>query len=240
MFTVILYLTDDVDSTAFPVFKVGKFAVPEFAAADEHTVTNAAAMQVTVQRGCLEKERYVRWPVRVGDMALFMQSTMHFGTQNTVTQERQALFSVLTPFDGMRQDDYQIYRSGTAAQAEKKQRHSLCSGSVRAHTGCFGHVPLVFRRSWMYVGYAYGVQSRELAQAVWRDRDFQPLDRFSANAAGRQSKQAYVASLLRWGVLRSWNPRARTALDWADEAEHRSKPHSEAQVERLYRGQPQH
>jgi len=28
----------------------------------------------------------------------------HFGTQNTVTQERQALFSVLTPFDGMRQD----------------------------------------------------------------------------------------------------------------------------------------
>jgi len=50
------------------------------------------------------------------------------------------------------------------------------------------------------------------------------LDRFSANAAGRQSKQAYVASLLRWGILRSWNPRARTALDWADEAEHRSKP----------------
>ena len=33
-------------------------------------------MQATVQRGCLEKERYVRWPVRVGDMALFMQSTM--------------------------------------------------------------------------------------------------------------------------------------------------------------------
>lgn len=110
VFTVILYLTDDVDSTAFPVFKVDEFAVPEFAAEDEHTVTNAAAMQATVQRGCLEKERYVRWPVRVGDMAIFMQSTMHFGTQNTVTQERQALFSVLTPFGGMRQDDYQIYR----------------------------------------------------------------------------------------------------------------------------------
>src|SRR5690349_11861063 len=76
VFTVILYLTDDVDSTAFPVFKADEFAVPEFAAEDEHTVTNAAAIQATVQRGCLEKERYVRWPVRVGDMALFMQSTM--------------------------------------------------------------------------------------------------------------------------------------------------------------------
>ena len=76
VFTVILYLTDDADSTAFPVFKVNEFAVPEFSAADEHSVTNAAAMQATVQRRCLEKERYVRWPVRVGDMALFMQSTM--------------------------------------------------------------------------------------------------------------------------------------------------------------------
>jgi hypothetical protein len=76
VFTVILYLTDDADSTAFPVFKVDEFAVPEFSAEDEHSVTNAAAMQATVQRGCLEKERYVRWPVRVGDMALFMQSTM--------------------------------------------------------------------------------------------------------------------------------------------------------------------
>jgi len=89
----------------------------------------------------------------------------------------------------------------------------------------------------MYVGYAYGVQSRELAQAVWRDRAFHPLDRFSANTAGRQSKQAYVVSLLRWGVLRSWNARARMALDWADEAEHRSKPRTEAQIEQLYRGQ---
>jgi hypothetical protein len=76
VFTVILYLTDDADSTAFPVFKVDEFAVPEFSEVDEHSVTNAAAMQATVQRGCLEKERYVRWPVCVGDMALFMQSTM--------------------------------------------------------------------------------------------------------------------------------------------------------------------
>jgi hypothetical protein len=89
----------------------------------------------------------------------------------------------------------------------------------------------------MYVGYAYSVQSRELAQAVWRDRAFHPLDRFSANSAGRQSKQAYVVSLLRWGIVRNWNPRARVAVDWADEAEHRRKPLSDAQIEKLYHGQ---
>ena len=90
----------------------------------------------------------------------------------------------------------------------------------------------------MYVGYAYGVQSRELAQAVWRDRAFHPLDRFSANSAGRQSKQAYVVSLLRWGIIRSWNPRARVAaIDWADEAEHRREPLSDEQIEKLYHGQ---
>ena len=92
-------------------------------------------------------------------------------------------------------------------------------------------------RRLVYVSCAFDEQSRELALVVWRDRDFQPLARFSANAAGRQSKQAYVASLLRWGVLRSLNPRARTALHWADEAEHRSKPLSKAQTEKLYAGQ---
>jgi len=178
VFTVILYLTDDADSTAFPVFKLDEFAVPEFAAADEHTVTNAAAMQATVQRGCLDKERYVRWPVRVGDMALFMQSTMvcrlrrqhqascrrrertldvgsfstvvcactcllttaqHFGTHNTVTQERQALFSVLTPFDGARQDGQCRRGPGVAAAIGGKRRapatdqHCRSSWFVRSH-----------------------------------------------------------------------------------------------------------
>ncbi len=117
VYTVILYLTDDADSTAFPTFKAEDFAVPEFVTEDESTVSNAAAMRVTVQRGCLEKENFTRWPVRVGDMALFTQATMHFGTQNTVTQERHALFSVLTPFEGKRQDDYQIFRSAHATAA---------------------------------------------------------------------------------------------------------------------------
>ncbi len=90
----------------------------------------------------------------------------------------------------------------------------------------------------MYVGFAFGTQSRELARAVWRDREFQPLDRFSADAAGRQTKEAYVVNL-RWGVLRSWNGRARKALAWAEQAEHRSagKPRSEVEIENMYREQ---
>ena len=74
MYTVILYLTDGVDSTAFPQFTLDEFALPEFNADEE--VQNAAAMRATVQRGCLNKERYDRWTVRVGDMALFTQATM--------------------------------------------------------------------------------------------------------------------------------------------------------------------
>jgi len=74
VYTVILYLTDGVDSTAFPQFTVDEFALPEFNSSQD--VQNAAAMRVAVERGCLKKERYDRWPVRVGDMALFTQATM--------------------------------------------------------------------------------------------------------------------------------------------------------------------
>jgi hypothetical protein len=139
VYTVILYLTDGVDSTAFPQFPLDEFAVPEFDTGEE--VLNTAALRATVERGCLNKERYDRWPVRVGDMAIFTQATMvcptpaafiavclerfdsdwcvccdvcclqHFGTKNNILHERMALFSVLTPFVGRRQDDYQIYRS---------------------------------------------------------------------------------------------------------------------------------
>jgi hypothetical protein len=49
----------------------------------------------------------------------------------------------------------------------------------------------------MYIGLAYDEQSRELADALWRDRTFQPLDRFSTDEAGRQSHQAYISCLLR-------------------------------------------
>jgi len=63
-----------VDSTAFPQFTVDEFALPEFNSSQD--VQNAAAMRAAVERGCLKKERYDRWPVRVGDMALFTQATM--------------------------------------------------------------------------------------------------------------------------------------------------------------------
>ncbi len=74
VYTVILYLTDGVDSTAFPQFPLDEFAVPEFDADEE--VLNVAALRATVERGCMNKERYDRWPVRVGDMAIFTQATM--------------------------------------------------------------------------------------------------------------------------------------------------------------------
>ena len=115
VFTIILYLTDDVDSTAFPDFKQDEFALPNFDA-DEETVLNSAELRKSVERGCLEMERYVRWKVRSGDMALFTQACMHFGTKCTTVHERQALFSVLTPFAGARQDDYQVRRAGCADQ----------------------------------------------------------------------------------------------------------------------------
>lgn len=74
VYTVILYLTDGVDSTAFPQFTVDEFALPEFSYSQD--VQNAAAMRAAVERGCLKKERYDRWAVRVGDMAIFTQATM--------------------------------------------------------------------------------------------------------------------------------------------------------------------
>jgi hypothetical protein len=48
----------------------------------------------------------------------------------------------------------------------------------------------------------------------------------------RPSEAGNVVSLLHWDI----NPRLRTAVDWIDEAEHRSKPLSRAQTEKLYDG----
>jgi len=91
----------------------------------------------------------------------------------------------------------------------------------------------------MYTGLAYGEQSRELADALWRDREFQPLDRFSASEAGRQSRQAYILCLLRWGYI-LWNPHARRGqikLQWTAEAVHRPTPLDKATVFALYHRQ---
>ena len=74
VFSILLYLTDDADCTAFPRFRLDEFALPRFDQDDE--VLNAAELRTTVERGLLEKQAYDRWPTRVGDMALFTQATM--------------------------------------------------------------------------------------------------------------------------------------------------------------------
>lgn len=81
----------------------------------------------------------------------------------------------------------------------------------------------------MYVAFAFGGQSRELAQAVWRDRQFDPLDRFSAGEAGRQSRESYIACLLRWGCI-YWDGRH---VEWAPASKHLSEPLTDKQVEAL-------
>jgi len=90
---------------------------------------------------------------------------------------------------------------------------------------------------WLYVGFAYGDQSRELAHALWRDREFEPLDRFSADSAGKQSYEAYVSCLLRWGYIH-WDPQARKGqrLQWAPAEDHRASPLSQQAVEHLFHG----
>lgn len=91
----------------------------------------------------------------------------------------------------------------------------------------------------MYVGFAYGGQSRELADAVCRDQEFEPLARFSTNESGRQSHEAYISCLLRWGYIH-WDPHARKGqqqVRWAPTPEHCSTPLSDKAVASLYHGE---
>ena len=192
VFTVILYLEDGCDSTAFPRFPKRALAVPEFDESDPfaYEALNARAMQASVAAGLLEDGQNERWPARRGDMAIFPQTTMHLGTRNAnPATRRRALFGVFTPFDDERQDDYQTFR-------------------------------------WMYQAYAYGVDARELAQALWRDRDHDPMNRFGDNPAGRQSFEAYLRCLLRWGVARYHPRRPKGArVEWLA-AERHLAPHA--------------
>ena len=131
MFTVILYLSYH-QSTAFPKYEQKDFALPKFSPkqeegaaeqddsnsdedtdsnADGEEVLNPRELQQTCKRGLLNDDQYSCWNVRPGDMAMFSQATMHFGTANKGLSERMALFSVFTPFSEKRQDDHQIFRS---------------------------------------------------------------------------------------------------------------------------------
>jgi len=57
--------------------------------------------------------------------------SQHFGTKNNVLHERMALFSVLTPFEEKRQDDYQV--------SQQKVRH--------VHIQCCILLPAAFSHS---------------------------------------------------------------------------------------------
>lgn len=116
VYTVILYLTTGAQSTAFPTYKANEFALPHFASErTDAAVLNAVDMQRTAALGLLNDHHYASWPVEAGDMVLFSQATMHYGTANPIETPRQALFSILTPFADVRQDNHQIFRYDTQA-----------------------------------------------------------------------------------------------------------------------------
>lgn len=68
VYTVILYLCEGADSTAFPNYPLADFAIPDFISADSTEVRNADAMKESIRLGLLEPEQYERWPVQFGDM----------------------------------------------------------------------------------------------------------------------------------------------------------------------------
>ena len=99
--SVVLYCTSGVSSTAFPA----TFAAHDFATNDD-----AASMRATVDAGRLNKSAYHSVRVEAGDIAIFRQSTPHYGTMNDTNTTRTVLFSILTPFDAADQDEFQVFR----------------------------------------------------------------------------------------------------------------------------------
>jgi len=73
VYTVILYMTDDTNSTAFPKFPASEFAVPMYSSEHAVEATNSKEMQRSVQGGLLEKDQYDWWRTRVGDMYAVVQ-----------------------------------------------------------------------------------------------------------------------------------------------------------------------
>jgi len=216
VFTVILYLSSGANSTAFPNYPKADFVLPDFdSASKDASVRNQKAMQKTVEDGLLNDNQYSSWPVQAGDMAFFSQATMHFGTQNLNPTPRQALFSIFTPFDGERQDDAQIFRSATSSTA-RTVRGLQMRGSRRAAAVCACHAAC----SWWYVNYAYDTQSRQLAQAVWRDQQYSPID--GIDMKSDDSRTAFISSCLRWKVIDYSPAKGDTAakITWLPQEHH--------------------
>jgi hypothetical protein len=99
--SVVLYCSSGVSSTAFPA---------TFAARDFATNDDAASMRATVDAGWLDKSAYHSVRVEAGDVAIFRQTTPHYGTRNDTNAPRTVLFSILTPFNGPEQDEFQVFR----------------------------------------------------------------------------------------------------------------------------------
>ena len=200
VYTVILYLTSGARSTAFPKYLKKEFALPDFESDDPCAgVRNAAAMQRTVRAGLLRDDAYQSWPVQMGDMAIFSQATMHFGTANEISDgtPRQALFSILTPFDdSARQDNHQIFRSGTGGTAGV----CLSCRSQRGAHHCLPaepHCAALCLCRWWYVNHAFGTDSPEHAQQLWEDRAHDPI----GGTHPGKSRQALVDCALKYKVM---------------------------------------
>jgi hypothetical protein len=118
-FTVLLYMSEGSDSTAFPDFKKEEVPLPEYLHEDAHQwsdVSNGAAMRQALSRGWLDPNanHFRRWPAQMGDMAIFSQDVWHHGTKAVgAGTERLTLFGILTKDHAKRQDDAQIFWSHT-------------------------------------------------------------------------------------------------------------------------------
>ena len=153
--SVVLYCSSGVSSTAFPA----TFAARDFATNGR----DAASMRATVDAGRLDKSAYHSVRVEAGDVAIFRQTTPHYGTRNDTNAPRTVLFSILTPFNDAEQDEFQVFR-------------------------------------WMYIGWAYGSQSRQFAQALHDDWEHRPLEQYNTRTKdGRAALIAARKNLQRWG-----------------------------------------
>jgi hypothetical protein len=108
VFSILLYCSPGVHSTALPTFGKSEFVLPQFDSSD--TILNGADMRKCIENGYWEEDRYQRMDVSVGDIGIFSHGIPHKGTRNPTSLARISLFSILTPFDEKNQDEYQLYR----------------------------------------------------------------------------------------------------------------------------------
>jgi hypothetical protein len=91
----------------------------------------------------------------------------------------------------------------------------------------------IFR--WMYIEKAFGGDSLELAEAVYHDRQHDPLGRFSSGKQiGREAKEIHIQNLIRWNYI-TYHPDTKR-VEWKPRNEHRHGPLEDDQIITLYTG----